>query len=111
MSEAGNVLQHLLEVEKQAEALIAEAENMREHVVRKAQDDAAGAEAQFQRHIPEIHALWTRKAEERAAQAIAEQARRYEERDLRLQQVARDHQDKAIVAAIAVLVGFGAETT
>ncbi|MHB8252853.1 MAG: ATPase [Acidiferrobacter sp.] len=107
MADAGNVLQHLLEVEGQAEALVKEAELKREEVVHKAQDDAAAAEVRFQQQIPEIHALWRTKAEERASQAIAEQARRYEERESQLQQVARDHRDKAIAAAVAVLMDFG----
>jgi vacuolar-type H+-ATPase subunit H len=107
MADAGNVLQHLLDVEGQAEALVRAAELDRDQMVRKAQDDAAAAEARFQQQIPEIHASEMAKAEERAAQAIAELTRRHEERRSRLQQVARDRQDKAIVAALAILTDFG----
>ena len=97
-------LQRLLDTELQAEALVKEAEGKRERMIRQALDDVRTAEQQFEARLPELHASFTQKAEERATQAIAEQARRYEERSSQLRALAQQHEQEAIQAAQALLL-------
>ncbi len=96
-------LQRLLDAELQAEALVKEAELEREHMIRQALEDARTAEAQFEARLPELRNSFLEKAEERAVQAVAEQARRYEERRAQLTRLGRDREEEAIQAAIRVL--------
>ena len=97
-------LQRLLDTELQAEALVKEAEGKRERMIRQALDDARAAEQQFEARLPELHASFMQKAEERATQAIAEQARRYEERSSQLRALAEQREQEAIQAAQALLL-------
>lgn len=100
-------LQRLLDTELQAEALVKEAEGKRERMIRQALDDARAAEQQFEARIPELHTSFMQKAEERAEQAIAEQARRYEERRNKLRALAQQREQEAIQAAQALLLDPG----
>lgn len=97
-------LQRLLDTELQAEALVKEAELKREQMINQARADARTAERQFEARLPELRAAFLQKAEERAAQAVAEQDRRYEEYSARLQSLAREHEREAIGAALALLI-------
>lgn len=102
-----NDLQRLLDAELQAEALVKDAEHQREQMIRQALDDARRAEAQFQARLPELRNSFLEKAEERAVQAIAEQARRYEERRAHLQRLAGEREEEALAAALARLIDPG----
>ncbi len=100
-------LQRLLDTELQAEALVKEAELNRERLIRQALDDARAAEQQFEARVPELRASFMEKAEERAVQAVAELARRYEERRAQLRAHAREREQEAIKAALALLLDPG----
>ena len=97
-------LQRLLDTELQAEALVREADAKRERLIRQALEDARVAEQHFEARIPELRASFLEKAEERAQQAVAEQARRYEERRQQLRALAKEREEEAIGAAIALLI-------
>lgn len=97
-------LQRLLDTELQAEALVKEAEGNRERMIRQALDDARAAELQFEARLPELHASFMQKAEERAAQAVAEQARRHEERRQQMRTLAQQRDPDAIAAALVLLL-------
>lgn len=94
-------LKRLLDAELRAEALVDHADAEREAIIHKALDDARIAEERFQAQIPELRASFLEKAEDRAAQAVAEVTRRYEERADRLRALAREREREAIDAAVA----------
>lgn len=97
-------LQRLLDTELQAEALVREAELKREKMIRQARADARSAEQQFEARLPELRASFMEKAEERAVQAVAELARRYEERRAQLRSQAKSREDDAVKAAVELLL-------
>jgi vacuolar-type H+-ATPase subunit H len=103
MAEVEDELQRLLDAELQAEALVKEAERKREHMIRQALEDARAGEAQFEARLPELRNSFLEKAEERALQAVAEQARRYEERRAELVRLGREREEEAIRAALTLL--------
>lgn len=94
-------LKRLLDAELRAEALVEQANTEREAIIHKALDDARVAEERFQARIPELRASFLEKAEDRAAQAVAELARRYEERTDRLRALAQERERDALDAAVA----------
>ncbi|GAB4510390.1 MAG: hypothetical protein Tsb0026_12130 [Sulfuricaulis sp.] len=100
-------LQRLLDTELQAEALVREAELKREKMIRQAREDARLTEQQFEARLPELRASFMEKAEERAVQAVAELARRYEERRAKLRTQAKEREQEAIQAALALLLDPG----
>lgn len=100
-------LQRLLDTELQAEALVREAELKREKMIRQGLDDARTAEQRFEARLPELRASFMEKADERAHQAVAELARRYEERRARLRALAQEREQEAIQAALALLLDPG----
>ncbi|HEX9626688.1 MAG TPA: hypothetical protein VGA00_07105 [Acidiferrobacterales bacterium] len=102
-----DVLQRLLDAELQSEALVKEAEHKRERLIRQALDDTRAAEKQFEARLPDLRNAFVEKAEERAAQAVAEQTRRYEEWRGQLQAQARERQPDAVAAAVALLLDTG----
>jgi V/A-type H+-transporting ATPase subunit G/H len=97
-------LQRLLDTELEAEALVREAELKRERMIRQALEDARTAEQQFEARVPELRASFMEKAEERAVQAVAELARRYEERCAQLRTLAQEREQEAIQAALTLLL-------
>jgi V/A-type H+/Na+-transporting ATPase subunit G/H len=97
-------LQRLLDTELQAEALVKEAEHKREQMIHQAREDARTAEHQFEARLPELRGAFLQKAEERAAQAVAEQDRRHGERSDQLRRLAQEREREAIGAAIAFLI-------
>lgn len=97
-------LKRLLDAELRAEALVEQANTEREAVIHKALEDARIAEERFEARIPELRASFLEKAEDRAAQAVAELARRYEERTERLRSLAHDREREAIDAAAALVL-------
>lgn len=97
-------LQRLLDAELQAESLVKEAELQRERMIRQALEDARTAEAQFEARLPELRNAFLEKAEERAVQAVSEQARRYEERRAQVIRLGKEREEEAIQAAIGLLI-------
>lgn len=94
-------LKRLLDAELRAEALVEQANTEREAIIHKALEDARHAEERFEARIPELRASFLEKAEDRAAQAVAELTRRYEERAERLRALAREREREATESAVA----------
>lgn len=97
------VLKHLLETEQQAEALVDSAQAERDRIVAAAQEDVHAAEQRLEARLPELRQSFLKKAEERAAQSIAELTRRAGERQRALRDVAEQHEREALAAALALL--------
>lgn len=99
-----DALKRLLQAELDAEALVDQANEERERLIRQALEDARMAEQRFEARIPELQASFLQKADERSGQAIAELVRRYHERAQELRALARDREAEAITAAAALVL-------
>lgn len=100
----GDSLKDLLEAEAEAEAIVTTGENERDRIIQKALDDALEMERQFKNRQPEMHQAFIDKAEERAAQTIAEMKLRYDERNKTLRELAGKHETEALDRAIALIL-------
>ncbi len=99
-----DTLKRLLEAERRAEETVREGKAKREAITRKALEEAHHTEQQFTARIPETHASFLEKAEGRASQTIAELERRYGERNKELRQMAEEHEQEAVEAAVALVM-------
>lgn len=97
-------LKDLLQAEAEAEAIVSEGEKERDRIIQKALDDALDMERQFKDRLPEMQQSFLDKAQERAAQTIAEMKLRYDERNKTLRELAGKHESEALERAIAMLV-------
>jgi vacuolar-type H+-ATPase subunit H len=102
-----DLLKRLLEAESQASAEVAHANAERERIIQEALEQARRAEAQFAEGLGELHAPYLKQAEERAATAIAELRRKYEERGRELRTLAETREESAVQAALAVILDPG----
>lgn len=100
----GDSLKDLLQAEQEAEAIVAEGEQERDRIVQKALDDAREMELQFQARLPELQRSFLDKAEQRAAQTIAEMKLRYDERNKKLRELAIQHEDEALRHAVDLIL-------
>ncbi len=94
------ILQQLLATEEQAERLVAEARAERAATVAAAEAEAQALEDTFEQQIAAIRASHLEKAEARAAQAIAELNRRYDEENQQLRAAAQENRQAALSAAL-----------
>jgi len=99
-----NVLQRLLNAELKAQEIVGNAKKERDLLVSEAQEEVKRAEQRFELRIPEIHASFTDKAEERAQTQIHELERRYQERRQLLLEIARQHQQYATEEVLNLLL-------
>jgi len=99
-----DTLKRLLDAEQRGQALVVKALADRDQLIDKALEEVKSADARFRARIPEIRDDFIIKADERAAQAIAEKRRRYQERLETLEQEAEHHHDQAVAAALDVLL-------
>lgn len=97
-------LKDLLQAEAEAEAIVSKGEKERDGIIQKALDDALEMEQQFKARLPEMHRSFIDKAEERAAQTIAEMKLRYDERNKMLRELAGKHEKEALERAIATIL-------
>lgn len=97
-------LKDLLQAEAEAEAIVSTGEKERDGIIQKALDDALEMEQQFKARLPEMHQSFIDKAEERAAQTIAEMKLRYDERNKMLRKLAGKHEKEALQRAIAMIL-------
>jgi vacuolar-type H+-ATPase subunit H len=97
-------LKDLLQAEAEAEAIVTTGENERDRIIKKALDDALEMERQFKDRQPEMHQAFIDKAQERAAQTIAEMKLRYDERNKTLRELAGKHEIEALDHAIALIL-------
>ena len=97
-------LKDLLQAEKEAEAIVARGEKERDKIIREALDDSLEMEEKFRARLPEMYQSFLDKAEERAAQTIAEMKLRYDEHNKELRGLAAKHEKEALENAIGLIL-------
>ena len=97
-------LKRLLDAEQQAEALIADARQRREHRIAEATRHAAEAEANLRDAVAALRVPILKEAERRAEQAVAQLTRQYEMRQQALRERAARHFDAAVAMAVKLLL-------
>jgi V/A-type H+-transporting ATPase subunit G/H len=97
-------LKDLLGAETEAEAIVSQGEMERDNIIKKALNDALEMEEQFHDHLPEMQQSFLDKAQQRAAQTIAEMKLRNDERNKQLRELAGKHEGEAIELALALLL-------
>ena len=97
-------LKDLLKAESEAEEIVSRGELERDEIVQKALNDAFDMEQQFQQRLPEMHQSFIDKANERAAQTVAEMKLRYDERNKELRELAGKHDTEALQQAVELIL-------
>ncbi len=97
-------LKDLLEAEAEAEKIVSTGEGERDQIIHQATADARALEKQFVDRLPELHASFSDKAEERAEQTIAEIKLRYDERNKELRKLADEHTADAVENALRLIL-------
>jgi len=100
----GNVLKRLLEAEHKAKEIVDHAKTERDRLVNEAREEVKRAEQRFQARVPDIHASFLDKAEEKAQAHISELERRYQERRELLVKISEQRQQQAIVQVLDLLL-------
>ncbi|WP_353573158.1 hypothetical protein [Candidatus Albibeggiatoa sp. nov. BB20] len=103
-----NTLKRLLNAEAEAEKTVADASAKREHIVEQALKEAHQAEINFRDQLPDLKKVFVEKAHQRAEQSIAELNKRYDERKIKLREMAEQHQYKAVDATVEIVLQAGA---
>jgi vacuolar-type H+-ATPase subunit H len=98
-----DALQRLLETERRAEEIARQANLERERMIQDALEEARREEAQFEARVPEIHSAFIDKADARADQTINELRKRFDERHLRMRQLAEEREQEALDAAFQLI--------
>ena len=101
------ILKRLLDAETKAQRLLDHTEGESGRIVREALTDAEAAEERFAARIPELQSSFVEKAQERAALSVGEMQRRYEDRLATINQLAEEHREEAINAAMAIILDPG----
>lgn len=99
-----DTLKRLLGAEKAASDLVEKAQSDGERLVQTALQDAHHQEQRFEGRIPELHASFLEKSDQRAQQTVAEMERRFQERLVQLRAAAETHEDAALEAAFDALL-------
>lgn len=102
-----DTLKRLVAAENAASEMVAKAQADSEKKVQTALHEARQQEERFQARIPELHASFLEKADQRAGQTVAEMERRFEERLGQLRDAAESHEEQALAAAFEKLLGRG----
>jgi vacuolar-type H+-ATPase subunit H len=97
-------LKRLLEAEARAQGLIDAASADRQRILDEALAAARDAEARFEAGRADLRAPFIKEAHGRADQAVAELARKYEERQRNLRGMASRHEQEAVDAALNLLL-------
>jgi vacuolar-type H+-ATPase subunit H len=99
-----NVLQRLLNAELKAQDVVEQAKLSRDRLISETRAEVKRAEQRFEARIPDIHASFSNKAQERATTHIKELERRYLERQALLLDEAEQHHDEAVQQVLALLL-------
>lgn len=102
-------LQRLLEAEQRAEEIVHQADAERERIIKDALQEARIEEERFEARIPELHAAFIDKAEQRAQQTNSELKKRYDERHSELRNQAEAREAEALDAAFEMLIDPAAD--
>jgi vacuolar-type H+-ATPase subunit H len=100
-----DTLKHLLAAENGARELVENAQKDSEHLVQAALHEARHQEERFEARVPEMHASFLEKSDQRAEQTVAEMERRFHERFTQLRTDAEAHEETALDAAFRELLG------
>jgi vacuolar-type H+-ATPase subunit H len=103
-----DTLKQLLAAEGAATELVDTAEREGERLVQTAIQEARQQDERFNDRIPELHAAFLEKADQRAQQTVAEMDRRFQERLAQLREAADHNEERALDAAFRALLGQGA---
>jgi len=99
-----DALKRLLDAEARAQALIEAASAERQRMIDEALAAARDAELRFESGRANLRAPFLREARGRADQAVVELARKYEERQRSLRDMASRHEQEAVDAALNLLL-------
>lgn len=102
-----DTLKRLLAAENAASERVEKAQAEGEQMVRTAVEEARQQEERFEARIPELHASFLDKSDQRAQQTVAEMERRFDERLIQLRDAAESHEDIALDAAFREVLGNG----
>jgi len=102
-----DTLRRLLSAESAASNLVEKAQADSERLIQTALQEAQQQEERFQGRVPELHAAFLEKSDQRANQAVAEMQRRFDERLTQLREAAETNEEMALEAAFGVLLGHG----
>lgn len=94
-----DTLKRLLATETAARDLVAEAQAKGEQLVAAAAQEVHQQDERFKARIPELHASFLEKSDQRAQQTVAEMERRFEERLTQLRDAAESNEQQAVDAA------------
>lgn len=97
-------LKRLLEAEARAQSIIDAASMERQRLLDEALAAAREAEARFEAGRVDLRAPFIKEASSRADQAVAELARKYEERQRNLRDMSSRHEQEAVDAALNLLL-------
>jgi len=97
-------LKRLLEAEARAQSIIDAASVERQRILDDALTTAREVEARFEAGRADLRAPFLKEAHGRADQAVAELARKYEERQRNLREMASRHEQEAVDAALNLLL-------
>ena len=95
-----DALKRLLDAESRAREIIDAATRERQQLLDKAVADAQAAQARFDQNRAQLRAPFLAEARSRAEQSVAELARKYEERQKVLRDMASRHEQEAVRAAL-----------
>lgn len=102
-----DTLKKLLAAESAANELIDNAQKDGERQVQKALLESRHKEERFEARVPEMHASFIEKSDQRANQTVAEMERRYQESLNQLRNDSDAHEEAALEAAFRELLGMG----
>lgn len=102
-----DTLKKLLAAESAASELIEKAQKDEESQVQKALLEARQKEERFEARVPELHASFIEKSDQRARQTVAEMERRYQESLNQLREDSDAHEEAALDTAFLELLGRG----
>ena len=100
-----DTLKRLLNAENNASETVRKAQAESERVVQAAVEETRQQEERFQDRIPELHASFLDKSDQRASRAVAEMERRFDETLGQLREAAETHEDAALDTAFHTLLG------
>jgi len=102
-----DTLKQLLAAENAASELIENAQRDGERLVQVALNEARQQEERLEARVPEMHAAFLEKSDQRANQTVAEMERRYQESLNQLRDDAETHEETALETAFDELLGMG----
>jgi V/A-type H+-transporting ATPase subunit G/H len=101
-----DTLKRLLETENAARELVEKAQSDSERLVQTTLHEARQQEQRFEARVPELHAAFLEKSDQRARQTVAEMERRFQERLTQLRDAAETHEEAALEAGFRALLGL-----